>query len=376
MIRWFKDNFKNLGGWRTARKLVVFNVDDYGNVRIPSRQARDRLTTAGVKLTGRMDQLDTLETRQDLEALFEVLDFFKDHQGRPAKFTPYTLSANPDFARIQSDKKYHWELLPITFQRLAETQPTAYQGAWDLWQEGIAQGLMQPQFHGREHLNLTLIQHKLDQAANDLSQNLQNESMAGIESDLPGIGFTQAFALTPQKPIDEQLAIHREVITSGMATFEQVFGFRSLTFTPPSQVIHPTLYQVAEDLEIRGIDKPYRVLRDLGDGKRFIEKNRLGRQRSQQHITIVRNVVFEPAEVASFDPVQRALQLMEAAFRWGKPAIISSHRVNFCGHIDPEYRATGLANLKRLLDGMLQRWPDIEFISADQLVQIIDDSTP
>jgi hypothetical protein len=159
-----------------------------------------------------------------------------------------------------------------------------------------------------------------------------------------------------------------------MDAFEKVFGFRSLTFTPPSQVIHPSLYRVAEDVGLKGIDKPYRVQRDGENGRRYIEKNHLGRQKNQEHVTVVRNVVFEPAEVVNFDPVERALQLIQAAFRWGKPAIISSHRVNFCGHIDPDYRARGLANLKRLLDVMVQRWPDLEFIGADQLVKIIEGS--
>ncbi|MBK8683468.1 MAG: hypothetical protein IPN31_16470 [Bacteroidetes bacterium] len=32
----------------------------------------------------------------------------------------------------------------------------AYSGASELWQQGIATGLMAPQFHGREHLNLSV----------------------------------------------------------------------------------------------------------------------------------------------------------------------------------------------------------------------------
>lgn len=37
------DNLKNLRGWRTPRKLVAFAVDDYCNVRLASRKARERL---------------------------------------------------------------------------------------------------------------------------------------------------------------------------------------------------------------------------------------------------------------------------------------------------------------------------------------------
>jgi len=61
------------------------------------------------------------------------------------------------------------------------------------------------------------------------------------------------------------------------------------------------------------------------------------------------------------------MKQIEAAFLWNKPAIISSHRVNFCGHIDENNRKKGLTSLKQLLDEIVKRWPDVEFMSADEL---------
>ncbi len=98
------------------------------------------------------------------------------------------------------------------------------------------------------------------------------------------------------------------------------------------------------------------------------EINLLGRKRGQDHVTVVRNVVFEPTNDEAFDSVKLALDQVAAAFRWRRPAIISSHRVNFCGHIDPENRKQGLRALKQLLDGIVRRWPDVRFVSADELV--------
>ena len=99
------------------------------------------------------------------------------------------------------------------------------------------------------------------------------------------------------------------------------------------------------------------------------EINLLGCKRGPSQVTVVRNVVFEPTNDRRFDSVKLALDQVAAAFRWRRPAIISSHRVNFCGHIDPENREYGLAALKRLLDGIVKRWPDVQFISADELVE-------
>jgi|GEM_PF-6332554 len=34
---------KNIPGWKSNRKLLVFAVDDYGNIRLSSKAAREKL---------------------------------------------------------------------------------------------------------------------------------------------------------------------------------------------------------------------------------------------------------------------------------------------------------------------------------------------
>jgi hypothetical protein len=86
---------------------------------------------------------------------------------------------------------------------------------------------------------------------------------------------------------------------------------------------------------------------------------------------LVRNVVFEPTHNRGFNWVDFTFKQVEAAFRMNKPANISSHRVNYCGHINEENRKVGLTALKQLLDKIVKRWPEVEFISADQLGDMI-----
>ena len=371
------NHLKNIRGWRTRRRLVVMDVDDYGNVRLASAEARDALVSAGLKVgdaaTNPFDRYDSLETREDLEALFEVLASVTDSSGRPAIFTVYALSANPDFARIIRDMDgYHHEWLPDTFARLASTQPTAYQGAWELWQEGMARGFIRPQFHGREHLHLGLFGRKMGRHDPTLMANLHACSMAALggDSNMPDVGFTHAFGLISASELESQ----RAILADGLEAFERIFGFRSITFTPPAQQLHPALYSFVEQQGVLGIDKELRCIRALGDGVTRREINHLGRQRGQGHMTIVRNVLFEPGEDRGYNPVDHALAQVAAAFYWHKPAIISSHRVNYCGHIDPEHRRKGLDALRRLLAEIIRRWPDVEFVSADQLVRTMLES--
>jgi hypothetical protein len=371
MRRSLLDNLKNIPGWRTKEKLIILVFDDYGNVRQESAASMQRMMDAGVEINSRFDKFDTLETKQDLELLFEVLSSVSDRHGRSAVLTPLTLCANPDFDAVNAnDAAYRYESLPQTFARLEETQGQAYNGAWDLWQEGIRRGLLKPQFHGREHLNVELLERKLRSGDKVLNINLENRSMAalGAEPSMPGVGFTQAFGLWDRSELDR----HREIIIDGLALFERVFGYPSKTFTPPSQQLHPDLYAHVEKLGVHAIDKPLYCVRRLNKHESRREFNVLGPCAGHNHVSIVRNVVFEPTNDREFDSVELALDQVAAAFRWRRPAIVSSHRVNFAGHIDQGNREFGLKSLKRFLDGVVARWPDVQFISVDMLVDKIE----
>jgi hypothetical protein len=75
------------------------------------------------------------------------------------------------------------------------------------------------------------------------------------------------------------------------------------------------------------------------------------------------------------DWVNDCLKEIEIAFRWRKPAIISSHRVNYIGFLDPQNREKGLEQLEKLLEKMLRRWPEIEFMTSVELGDLISSSS-
>ena len=53
------------------------------------------------------------------------------------------------------------EDLPTTYSKLANLMPTSYDGVWDSWKQGIAEGFLQPQYHGREHFNQFFLKSEL-----------------------------------------------------------------------------------------------------------------------------------------------------------------------------------------------------------------------
>jgi len=89
----------NARGWRTNRKIVVIESDDWGSLRMSSNQAYQDLKNKGVSLDqgagARYNQYDTLASKEDLEQLFDVLRRVKDKNGKAAKFTAVYLSKIP-----------------------------------------------------------------------------------------------------------------------------------------------------------------------------------------------------------------------------------------------------------------------------------------
>jgi len=133
----FKNYIKNIPGWRSSRKIVSFAVDDYGNVRLASTRARNALEKDGVRLHGRYDSFDALDTRQDYEMLFDVLQSVKDSRGRPAVFTTYALACNTDYNATMEQGEYVPEMLDRTYERLSAEDPIAYEGTFLTLKQGI-----------------------------------------------------------------------------------------------------------------------------------------------------------------------------------------------------------------------------------------------
>ena len=163
----------------------------------------------------------------------------------------------------------------------------------------------------------------------------------------------------------------KTIIKDGLNKFEEVYGYRSTHFNAPggreSDVIHKTLRENG----IKYLDSPLIKKEHLGEGKYRSSICYTGKKNSIGMIYQVRNIVFEPSYDKGIDWVNYSLKQVETAFKWSKPAIISSHRANFGGHIDPANRKKGFVALEQLLKKIVRRWPDVEFMAAPELGDLI-----
>ncbi len=363
---------KNAIGWRTNRKIVVFTTDDYGNVRMANKEARETMRKAGMNVAfTRFDFYDALEDKEDLQQLYETLSSVKDKNGNYPVFTAMASSANPDFEKIKENnfEQYHYELLPETYNKLED-----YEGTWELWKEGMEKKLIFPQFHGREHLNLKFFMESLQRGNFQAQTAFNNRSFAAITDKLfPGVGYTAAFAFTDFNDNE----YFKEIIRDGLNAFEKVFGFRAKYFVSPGASFNRVLEQTMFENDIKFIDKKFITSEALGNDKYKKVFHYTGQRNKLNQIYMVRNCVFEPVQLPSapkIDWINYCLDQIEIAFRLRRPANISGHRVNYSGHIEPSSREFGLSQLKILLKEIVKKWPDVEFMTAVELGNLIERS--
>jgi hypothetical protein len=336
---------------------------------MPSLDAFHRLEKAGLDIRSldaeRYNQNDSLGSGKDLELLFEVLSGVTDKNGNYAVFTPITIVANPDFEKIkQSDfKEYFYEPFTETLKK-----HPGCENAFKLWQEGINKKVFLPQMHGREHLNVSAWLSAL-QKGDQQTRLAFDEGLWGFVPDqqkLPGIDFQAAFLLS----YPAELEYHKKVIKEGLDLFEKLFGYRATYFVPPNGPFNNSLNAtLAENgIKFRSVAKIQRE--SLGHGKFKKSFHWLGQKEKHGITYISRNCFFEPNQLGK-DWINACLGEMEVAFRMKKPAVISSHRVNFVGTLNPKNREEGLRQLKVLLSQILKKWPDAEFMTTEQLGELI-----
>ena len=86
---------------------------------------------------------------------------------------------------------------------------------------------------------------------------------------------------------------------------------------------------------------------------------------------LVRNAFFEPTHFNGMNHITDLLNRMDIAFFWNKPAIIDTHRLNYVGTYDLNNKVNNICNLESLLKEIIRKWPEVEFLSSNELTNEI-----
>jgi len=357
-------NLSNLPGWRTNRTIVVIESDDWGSIRMSSKKAYQELEQAGVILDkgygARYNKYDTLASKVDLELLFEVLTSVKDKNGNHAKMTALSLVANPDFDKIKENgfTKYVYEPFTTTLEKYNRAD------AFPLWKQGFDHNIFVPEFHGREHLNVATWLRALQQG--DEEALLAFDQGIWGYSRKKGMGFQAAFDVEYPEDIETQ----KNIVADGLAIFEKIHGRKASFFVPPNGPLNNQLEEVAAQGGIMYMSTPKISVEPLGNGKIKKHYRYIGKKNKFNQTYITRNAFFEPSDSLR-DEVNACMADIDLAFKWKKPAVISSHRVNYIGSLVSANRDKNLKQLRDMLNAIIKKWPDVEFMTSSELGYII-----
>lgn len=352
----------NYRGKKIAGKFVIIESDDWGAIRTPSKQALEAYQAKGLDLANSVYKNDSLASNEDLDALFNLLQSIRDRKGNPLKITANTIMANPDFEKIKTSNftQFYFEDFRETLQKYP-----AHNLAFAKWQKGIEEGMFMPQFHGREHLQykrwLKVLQSGNEAALFCFDQGATYSGKADYS-------FMEAYDWNHPDDVVGQ----KDIIAEGLAMFKGVFGFASKSFIAPCYNWDTRLEMVLKSGGVKLIQGIRNQLAPTGSFGHYNSISHYFGELSQSGLKYsVRNCFLEPSMLPGKDWVDSCLAQIQNAFFWNKPAVICSHRINYIGFIDSRNRERGLRDLQTLMKKVLQKWPDVQFISTDQLDEML-----
>jgi len=358
----------NYKGWSTKRKIVVFESDDWGAIRLPDITKIEEYRKRYPYPKNPYLKYDSLASEDDLNVLFSLISDCKDNFGNHPKLTFNTVVANPDFKKIKESgfKQYYYEPFTETLKRFSN-----HSQSFNLWKNAIDEKLMYPQFHGREHVNVPLWLEELRNGNQELLDAFDLGTWSVPENKSSIINLQASLDWIDERPKEYQ----EGYINEGLSLFEEIFGFKSITMIPNNFILGEQLHEVLKNNGIKVIQgMKYQKLPFGEDNnqKRRIVGRFIGSENEQQIKYFVRNGQYEPTQMpANYDSVDGCLKEISNAFFWNKPAIINTHRLNYVGVYDQKTKDENIKNFRVLVKSIIKNWPNVEFMDSAELANLM-----
>lgn len=364
----FLRNLTNALSWKTKRRIIVFESDDWGSINMKNQKTYKLLFEKGIPVnTSNYSRLDCLENRKDLDDLFNLLKNHKNEQGNNPKFTFNTVLSNPNFIEI---KNHNYNC--FIKENFYDSYKKYYcENNIDIWKSAIKEKIITPQFHAREHLNRFLW-------INDL-KNRNLKTLIGFENNFFGKGLTTSsssrshYLATYHATTNHEQELMDLNLQKGLSEFSELFGFLSKTFIASNYTWSSKIHKTLSDNKVIGI-QGQRVQLDPNFKLNKLKKIRhyTGEKNNFNQIYTVRNSVFEPYSDFKSDWVEKTMRDIDNAFFWKTPSIIVTHRVNYVSTMSMKNKERNLNLLDLLLKKIIKKYPNVEFLSSDELADEIN----
>ena len=331
----------------TAVQAVVIESDDWGLCGFtPSYEDLDSLDIDAI-CPGDIPAVylySTLEYGTTIERMAALMSAHPGRDGLPAVFQPNYIMGSltyDDSSPNDQDNMWRSETLPGI--------PARY-GRDDLWPvvlKAIADGVWWPEYHGMWHYN-----------PRDRSSTVACNSEAQ-DAARQGVLIFPNGAYSYELALDRDPAELTAELRHGLGAFEKLFG------RPPQSVIAPD-YAWSRSQELMWSREGIRIIQAKRE-QRSLSKlgvsiwDRIWKvcERSWRYLTekelvyLNRNCRLEGAQAEDLSRhASLCVESVHRAWRFGEPAIIGTHRVNYA-HLDPKSVDVGFAALACVLDQLV-----------------------
>jgi len=311
--------------WRRL-KAVVLESDDWGLCAwVPDDRAHRALanqpafrTPAGLRY-GR----STLETSSDVAELATELLDWRGGDGLPPVWQANTVVANPDYARIRPPL-FEFDELPLCY--LPELPARwARPGMWDALREAERAGVWWAELHGLHHLPESAWLAALRRGESDARRAHEQESP-----------IAQAVEASGEYDAAEPREVRARNIRLAAEAFRRLFGRPPTSFCPPDYRFDDWFEEEAASIGLTTLqgkaEQAGRAVPPLW--RRWFGLRFPRYEGARFHLPP--RIAFEPEGSAGplgprgLDAAHRGVR---EAWRRGRPAIVSTHRMNYA-HLD------------------------------------------
>lgn len=326
-------------------KYIVIESDDWGLERgltedsirsLEKKYGRDKLSRWSY---------DSLETTEDLNELYELLENYKSKFELPPVITANFITHNIDYTNKEE----------LSFIPISKGFNTGDSELLRSYKTGIESKFIFPQLHGYSHYNISELKKYFE---TENGREAFNEKYFLGESTVKGRLKLFQGELSIDNPESFRLKEASDV-------FYETFGFRSKTLIPPTFILDYELLKMVKENGITLVQSSNRLL--TSDNKKFRFPYF---QKRKGMFWSVRRARLDPHEDYRFYHDQ-CMASVENAFDSRMPAIIDFHRVNFAGRYAPEYRNKTIKELKLLFNSIYKKWPEAKFIHSQNLNDIL-----
>ena len=366
MVHLAKTAIKNLTrriGFTSQARYIVFESDDWGAIRVPSAQSLEDYCAEYTEVElDHYQALDGLDSYEDAKRLEDCLAQFSDKFGNHPVFTLNFATHNPTFSKGSSGAM-ELESLRETYMRYFPGKKSTIEMVAESARESHC---LHPQLHGREHLNIT-----------SWSRGMKNEPRLAKAFELKMIGLDEGvYHAIDALSASNSLVDKEQYLSEAVEEFKNTFGFLPESFIAPCYVISSNEERILADLGIKTLQSGWsRNVDKKGGGYRRIP-NIMGARNRYGQVRLIRNCQFEPSkwvhkELPLDECVDLTLRDIECAFSFGQPAIVCTHRVNYTSLIEKTNALKSVEALDELLKRITAKWPDVIFVSSDEMGKII-----